>query len=425
MLWGTKEPTEFQCRQALEALRNGVPNREAVEILGCNQPEVESRFDDLLLKTIDTDNPPEGALSLLVSGDFGTGKSHLLSYLENRALSEGFACSRVAISKETPLYNLKQVFISAIQHARLGGRTGQLMEEIGDRVNRRGSEDYDRFARWVNAGDNGLHPYFPATLMIYERSRDLELDSDIESFWAGEAIRAARVREGLRIISQQRTFPNLRAPRAADLPPQQLRFATELIKGSGYKGWVVLLDELELVGSYTLLQRARAYAELARWLGNTSDEQYPGLIVVGTVTQGFEAEILGQYSKNDRSVAPNRLRDRNQGELAAWAEAGIRALERETVPLRSLSDEDVRGTIETLRVVHSKAYDWDAPEPTAELGGAAYQNTIRYKVRACINEWDLRRLYPDLRPEIEGQEFQHRYEELPELEELVKDEEGG
>ena len=148
MLWGTKEPTEFQCRQALEALRNGVPNREAVEILGCNQPEVESRFDDLLLKAIDTDNPPEGALSLLVSGDFGTGKSHLLSYLENRALSEGFACSRVAISKETPLYNLKQVFISTIQHARLGGRTGQLMEEIGDRVNRRGSEDYDRFARW-------------------------------------------------------------------------------------------------------------------------------------------------------------------------------------------------------------------------------------------------------------------------------------
>ena len=37
----------------------------------------------------------------------------------------------------------------------------------------------------VNASDNGLHPYFPATLMIYERSRDLELDSDIESFWAG------------------------------------------------------------------------------------------------------------------------------------------------------------------------------------------------------------------------------------------------
>lgn len=32
-------------RRALEALRNGVPNRDAVTALGCNQPEVERRFD--------------------------------------------------------------------------------------------------------------------------------------------------------------------------------------------------------------------------------------------------------------------------------------------------------------------------------------------------------------------------------------------
>ena len=36
-------------RLALEALRNGVPNREAVKILGCNQPhaEAEMQFTDL------------------------------------------------------------------------------------------------------------------------------------------------------------------------------------------------------------------------------------------------------------------------------------------------------------------------------------------------------------------------------------------
>ena len=422
MTFSTIEPTEFQCRQALEALRNGVPNREAVDILGCNQPEMESKFDDLLLKAIDSDDPPENVLGMLVSGDFGSGKSHLLSYFEHRALEEGFACSRVAISKETPLYKLDRVFASAIQHARLGGRTGRLMEEIGDKLNAR-NQSYDRFSRWVNSDESNLHPYFPATLMIHERSRDLDLASDVESFWSGELIRAARVREGLRIISQQRSFPNLRAPRTADLPPQRLRFATELIKGAGYKGWVVLLDEIELVGSYSLLQRANSYAELARWLGKTSDESYSGLVVVGAWTQGFEADVLGDLGKNDRNVAPSRLRERNQTALAAKAQAGIRALERETVPLRSLSEEDVEKTIEKLRSIHGKAYNWDAPEPTSELGGATYQNTIRYKVRACINEWDLRRLYPDLQPEIEGQAFEHRYEELPELEQEVRDDE--
>ncbi len=410
----------FQCRQAVEALRNGVPNRAAVEILGCNRPAVESRFDDLLLHAIDTESPPQGALGMLVSGDFGSGKSHLLSYLEHRALAEGFACSRVAISKETPLYDLGKVFASAIQHARLPGRTGQLMEEMGDKISAR-TPEYDAFSRWLNVEENGLHQYFPATMMIYERSDDSELRSEVESFWAGERIAAAKVREGLRLISQQPSFPNLRAPSARDLPPQRLRFATELIKGASYKGWVVLIDELELVGSYSLLQRARSYAELARWLGKTADEQYPGLIVVGTVTPGFASSVLGPFGKDDRIRAPNRLRERNDPALAAKAEAAIRALEREPMLLEPPSEAELRDTLGKLRLLYAQAYGWDAPAPAAVLDGAAYQNTIRYKVRACINEWDLRRLYADSLPETEGQGFESKYEEVPGMEVEVKD----
>ena len=356
----------FKCRQALEALRNGVPNQAAVEILGCNRPDVESRFDSLMLQAIETEPPPEGALGMLVSGDFGSGKSHLLSYLEHRALEEGFVCSRVAISKETPLHNLGRVFTSAILHARLPGRTGQLMEEMADKINAR-TPEYDQFSRWLNVANNGLHEYFPATMMVYERCNDLEFRSEIESFWAGDSIRAARVREGLRLINQQGSF-TFRAPRAADLPPQRLRFATELIKGCGYKGWVVFLDELELVSSYSLLQRARSYAELARWLGKTSDEKYPGLIVVGTVTPGFESDVLGPFGKNDREIAGNRLRERSETMQGTRAEAGIRALEREPILLQPPSEEELRKTLGNLRDLYQEAYEWTAPGPGRAVG---------------------------------------------------------
>ncbi len=410
----------FQCRQAVEALRNGVPNRAAVEILGCNRPSVESKFDELLLQSIGTEALPEGALGMLVSGDFGSGKSHLLSYLEHRALAEGFVCSRVAISKETPLYDLGKVFASAMQHAQLPGRTGQLMEEIGDKINAR-TPEYDRFSRWLNVGENGLHAYFPATMMIYERSGDRDLQSEIESFWAGERIAAARVRNGLKLISQHGSF-NFQAPTARDLPPQRLRFATELIKGVGYKGWVVLLDELELVGSYSLLQRARSYAELGRWLGKTADDaQYPGLIAVGTFTLGFAASVLGPFGKDDKTVAPNRLRERNAMAEADWAEAAINALEGDGILLDPPGEVELQNTLEKLRLLYQQAYGWDTPALTAELDGAAYQNTMRYKVRACINEWDLRRIYPDAQPETEGREFEHRYQEMPEMEQETKD----
>ena len=34
----------LQYRRALEALRNGVPNRDAVSVMGCAQAEIEQRF---------------------------------------------------------------------------------------------------------------------------------------------------------------------------------------------------------------------------------------------------------------------------------------------------------------------------------------------------------------------------------------------
>lgn len=410
----------FQCRQAIEALRNGVPNRDAVEILGCNRPAIESRFDALLAQAIDTGNPPTGALGMLISGDFGSGKSHLLSYLAHRALDEGFVCSRVAISKETPLYDLGRVFISAMQHGELPRRTGRLIEEMGDKINARTSE-YDQFSLWLNTGDNGLHPYFPASMMIYERCNDLELCSEIEAFWAGERIAASRIRQGLRIISQQSSFRNLHAPTMRDLPPHRLRFATELIKGAGYRGWVVLIDEIELVSSYSLLQRARSYAELARWLGKTTDEQYPGLIVVGTVTPGFTTSVLGPFGKNDHETAANRLRERGDLAMAARADAGIQALENEAELLPPPSEAELKETLDTMRLLYQESYGWEPPLLSPTLDRAAYRNTMRYQIRACINEWDLLRLYPDAQPETESRQFEHSYEESPDMEKEVKD----
>ena len=108
-----------------------MPNRDAVEILGCNQPQAEGKFWDLLTQVKDADNPPSGALGMLVSGDFGSGKSHLLTYMERQALSQGFVCSKVAISKETPLYDLGKVFKSAVERGRMPDRSGTADGRVG------------------------------------------------------------------------------------------------------------------------------------------------------------------------------------------------------------------------------------------------------------------------------------------------------
>ena len=410
-------------RLALEALRNGVPNREAVRILGCNQPQAEARFGGMLTKTLDADNPPANSLGMLVSGDFGTGKSHLLTHLEHVALSRGFVCSKVAISKETPLYDLSKVFKSAVDNGRMPDHNGRLIEELGQALKPE-SDKYAAFFRWANDTESSrLSQMFPASLIVYERSRDLDLNAHIESFWAGDRVKISRVKDGLRQIGQLQSY-SFRAPKARELPPQRLRFTTELIKCTGYRGWVVLLDEVELVGSYSLLQRGRSYAELTRWMGQATGETNPGLVVVGTVTDDFAAKVIGTDGKQDRDYVGPRLKARNDDAVAARAETGMRLIEREAVPLNPPTDADVNATVDKLRDIYSAAYDWDAPPLEGKAGGAGHLGRMRYKVRASINEWDLLRLYPDSRPETEGDEFRHTYEEDADLERESKDDAG-
>ena len=404
-------------RLALEALRNGVPNREAVKILGCNQPKAERRFEEMLKNAADGDNPPRSSLGMLVSGDFGTGKSHLLTHLEHRALSEGFVCSTVAISKETPLYDLGKVFKSAMDNGLLPDRNGRLIEELGQSL-RHDTEKYANFFEWANdTRSNRLHPIFPASLLVHERSNDLELNSEIENFWAGDRILVSTVKRALRAIGQNKSY-TFRAPKVRDLPPHRLRFIIELIKAAGYKGWVVLLDEIELVAQYSLLQRGRSYAELSRWIGHAVGESYPGLVVVGTVTADFAAEVISPGgSKIDRDKVGAKLEQGSHyRHLSPLAEEGMKMLELSCIPLNPPTEDDVREAMEKLRRVYSAAYGWEAQALSAQPRGAGYQNRMRYRVRASINEWDLRRLYPDYSPETNVHEFRHTYEENPDLE---------
>ena len=64
---------KLAARLAVEALRNGVPNREAVRALGGNQPQAEEHFSRMLDGVADVPSREAGSRGMLVSGDFGSG----------------------------------------------------------------------------------------------------------------------------------------------------------------------------------------------------------------------------------------------------------------------------------------------------------------------------------------------------------------
>ncbi len=378
-------------RRALEALRNGVPNRDAVRILGCSQAVVERRFAAQLSAVELATKEERQVTGLLVSGGFGSGKSHLLEYLQHLALSANFVCSQVVISKETPLYDPAKVFRAAIQNAVVPGLSGQAIPEMALRF-QKNSPEYVAFAKWAYHKDSKLSPLFPATLYIHEHlSNDPELVEAVTGFWSGEKLPISNVRQGLRQAGAQTAFV-LRTVTARDLALQRMRFAAKLICGAGYRGWVLLLDEVELIGMYSLLQRARSYGELARWLGKVEGDPYPGLIAVAAITDDFDLAVLQE--KGDRDYVRPKLESRETPEftlLVGRAETGMKAIQYEAETLATPDEAMLRATYEQLKRVHGEAYNWEPPDIS---GGATFTSRrLRSYVRRWIIEWDLKRLY--------------------------------
>ncbi|MGH2353119.1 MAG: BREX system ATP-binding domain-containing protein [Chloroflexota bacterium] len=402
----------IEARRAIEALRSGVPNRDAVRALGSAQAHVEERFWQELQTAKDGLNTDRQAPGVLVAGDFGSGKSHLLEYLQHLALQQGFVCSKVVISKETPLHDPAKFYRAAVESAAVPDRRGAAFAEIAAGLDPN-SPRYAEFYRWVSRPDAGLNSRFPATVFLHERVKDAEILDRIVSFWAGDPLNVSEIRAWLRAHDAAATY-KLERVALRDLPLQRFKFAPRLMIAAGYAGWVLLVDELELIGRYSFMQRARSYAALARWAGQLEAESFPGLITVFTITSDFAPAVL--VDRNDAEAVPGKLRASGldpERLLASQAERGMRLIAREAVYLRSPDRQAIDATREQVRDVHARAYRWDPP---SLAGDDELALRMRQYVRRWINEWDLKRDDPLYQPRTVVADLSVDYSEEPALE---------
>jgi hypothetical protein len=405
-------------RRAIEALRAGVPNRDAVRAMGSSQPHVEELFRQRLdAARADTagGRPSSG---LLVAGDFGSGKSHLLEHLQDLALTENFVCSKIVISKETPLYDPIKLYRAAVASAVAPGKRGTALTEIAASLDPEGAP-YAALTHWVSRPDVGLSSHFAATLFLYQRVKDPEIRDRIVRLWAGDPLNVSQIRSWLRAQGEVRTY-KLERVRIAELARQRFAFLPRLISAAGCAGWVLLVDEVELIGRYSTLQRARSYAAVADWVGRKA-APHPGVVAVFAITADFDLAVLQQ--RGDMESIPSRLRARDtQADrlLASQAEQGMRTIARDVVRLRGPDQAVLDRTRLQLRDLHARAYGWTPPEVGA--GERLSTTRMRQYVRRWINEWDLVRLYPGYTPDIVTNEVQLDYSERPELEASPSDE---
>ena len=374
------QPGRVPARLTIEALRAGVPNGEAIRRLGCPDDQIEARFEAALDNVVDTP-----AAGFAVAGGFGTGKSHLLGFLREAALLRDFVVSTVTVSKETPLSVPGVTYAAALRNATMYGVNDDAVTLALARIERIEGA-VQSLELWASTAEPAMSPMFSAVLHLLTRSTDAELRHAIESFLADGRPPLPPLRRALKDKSIRSLFdPGPVA--SAELVRQRMRFMPQLFCAAGFAGWVVLLDEVELIGRYGPLQRAFAYAELAQWLGLDEEIRIPGIFAVCAITDDYADAVIN--AKQDREKLTERLRLRNAPRHAELARLAMRAIQV-AMKLRAPDDAALRRQETTVRECYSEAYDWAAAP--AEIGARQANRTMRHHIRGWIMQWDMLRI---------------------------------
>jgi len=145
---------------------------------------------------------------------------------------------------------------------------------------------------------------------------------------------------------------------------------------------------------------------MARWTGSLAGDKYPGITSVMAITSAYESEVL--EARNDREAIPNKLRAsprETDQQLADQAESGLRLIDKSRLmTLMQPTPDIIDDTYRKVKAIHGRAYRWSPPDVSTSTERTS-STRMREYVRSWINEWDLRRLYPEHTPDIEIREM--------------------
>ena len=211
----------------------------------------------------------------------------------------------------------------------------------------------------------------------------------IARLWTGAKVSMPAIRQALSTAGAGRMFALKPLPAAA-MTEQLTRFLPLLFRAAGCAGWCILLDEVELIGRYTPLQRALSYAWLGAWLGLEGRRRFPGIAVAYAITDDFAAAVIN--ARLDSEKLPERLALKGRDADAALALAGIRHIERTVLQHRLLlpTPDDLLACHDKVLRLYSAAYAW--PAPPLPQATRTSSRTLRQYVKGWITQWDLRRL---------------------------------
>jgi hypothetical protein len=287
-------PSLLKRRDIIDALRIGSVPRRGLEHFAVGL----ERFGKIMDEELDSVAAGNGRFKA-VRGEYGTGKTFFARWLEHRALAKNFATTVVQISEaETPLHKFEAIYrraLEALQTKEWGeGAFRQLVERwfygLEEEIIAEGkakpsdeeailiasAELFERRVKSITAAQ----PQFAAALRGFQAARarnDVATADGLLGWLAGQGNVAAH------ILKDGNVKGELETATATGF----LRGFLELLRQTGRRGLVLVLDEVETIQRAHPQTRDRGLQALHALIEDLVAQRYPGLYVLITGTPVF------------------------------------------------------------------------------------------------------------------------------------------
>lgn len=363
---------DFEARHVIEALRSGIPSRAVGQYFSEARPEIMKEISGNLDEICETGD----SKGRIIAGKYGEGKTHLLNTVFSLAHSNNMVVSYLSLSKETPFDKLYLVYQKLVNNTFLPKRVQPGFSQLLDKMTS-GSAAANELLLYAakHLETDKLYYLLRSYLNTEDQDEKFMLQADLE----GDFIANVPLKQIYRRIYNERVKFNVNFSKTKHCK-DYFAFLSRLFRLMGYNGWVILIDETELIGRLGKKARLNAYRNMADFL-----------LPAGQMEGVYTLFALGASYSEDVVEAKHEYE--NLEELFPEQQEPMRSvlnLITRAQQLVPLTDSEIREVLKKIQVFHGRAYDWN-PNVSIDTILTATQSggyLLRTKLRAAIEFLD-------------------------------------
>ena len=366
---------DFNARHIIEALRSGVPSREVGEYFSEARPGMRAKIASRL-QAAREENKSGG---MIFKGKYGEGKTHMLHTAFTMAAENNMVVSMVALGKETPMEKPWELYRKLIANTWLPGARQPGFREKVEELTAGSSLTSELLAYTATQLDtNKLYFLLAAMTRTQDEDERAAFMADLEGDYTGQPL----IKRSYRRISGSparfsENFSKTKHWR------DYYCFMSHFFHQLGYDGWVILLDEAELIGRMGKKTRMKSYLRIQDFL--KPDPRLENTVTLLAFSESYQADVIEK--RKEFQGVKDVLGEGT--EEARAAEAVLNAFL--TAPeLSPLSREEVLQVLRDIEQFHALAYDWQPNVPEEEIYRATEKGgyLLRTKLRGAIELLD-------------------------------------